>query len=58
MTLEQLLISLAKKQLLIEHLEEQIAEITNKYNELLNLSDGPKLPFPGPDVRNADIMGQ
>ena len=47
-TLEQLLISLAKKQLIIEQLEFQLMEISKKYNELLAQNDevASMLPFP------------
>ena len=47
-SLEQLLISLAKKQLIIEGLEQQLIEITRRYNELVAQNDemASLLPFP------------
>ena len=51
MSLDQLLISLARKQLTIEFLELQLNELTNKYNNLLAQNDmaAGSLPFPFPD---------
>ena len=50
MSLEQVLISLAKKQLVIEQLEQHIQDVTKKYNDLLAQNDAVarELPFPFP----------